>query len=100
MSKGKVRILKETNLGNPGEWHLCFQYCCYEYGDGNKEYGYRFIWRKPNGDIQASREQARLPSVAEMMILTSRALSEGWGHYNCDSRGFDYNCGVDDYEDE
>ena len=90
MAQGRVVVLNETKLGNPGEWTLCFQYCRYEYGDGNEENGYRFIWRRPNGNLQGARGQARIPSLSNMMILTSRALAEGWGHHNCDSSGYDY----------
>ena len=90
MAQGRVIVLNETKKGKPGEWNVCFQYCRYEYGDGNEENGYRFIWRRPNGNLQGARGQARIPSISDMMILTSQALAEGWGHHNCNYSGYDY----------
>jgi hypothetical protein len=63
-------------------WTLCFQYCRYEYGDGTEnENGYRFIWRRSDGSLQAARGQARIPSLADIHFLTAIALEEGWGHH-------------------
>ena len=89
MAQARVVVLNEARKGMSGEWNLCFQYCRYEYGDGNEQNGYRFIWRRPNGNLQAARGQARIPSLADIQILTSIALYEGWGHHNCDTIGFE-----------
>lgn len=82
MAQGRVVILNEASKGAKGAWNLCFQYCRYEYGDGTKEEnGYRFIWRRPNGNLQGARGQARIPSLADIHELMAEALREGWGHH-------------------
>lgn len=60
-------------------WNLCFQYCTYNYDDGSKEDGYRFIWKRPNGHLQAARGQARIPSIKIMEALMAAAQANGWG---------------------
>jgi len=92
MAQGRVIILNETRQkNNDGDWDLCFQYCRYEYGDEGKteENGYRFIWRRPGGNLQGARGQARIPSIADVNELTAMALREGWGHHIASSSGFD-----------
>ena len=84
MSDNNVKVIKEAIKASEGSWRLCFQYCEYQYSNGSSENGYRFIWRRPNGNLQAARGQARIPSLADIMELTSIALKEGWGCYNCD----------------
>jgi hypothetical protein len=55
---------------NDGEWILCFQEGTWEYTDPNREneQGYRFIWKRPDGSLQA-RGAARLPSIKDMIEL-------------------------------
>lgn len=89
MNKANVIVIKETIKGSEDSWRLCFQYCEYQYGDGSVQYGYRFIWRRPNGKLQAARGQARIPSLADILELTSIALKEGWGNHNCDEIGYE-----------
>jgi hypothetical protein len=60
-------------------WRLSLQWCRYNYSDGGSELGYRFIWRKPNGNLQAARGQARLPSRKLVDFLFEQAAKEGWG---------------------
>ena len=43
MAQARVVVLNEARKGMAGEWNLCFQYCRYEYGDGNEQDGSRFI---------------------------------------------------------
>ena len=82
MAQARVVILNEAKKWNPGEWILCFQWCRYEYGDGTEERGYRFIWRRPDsGNLQGARGQARIPSIADIMELTAKAIRGGWGHH-------------------
>lgn len=83
MAQGRVVVLNEVRNDNvnPGEWCLCFQYCRYEYGDGTEENGYRFIWRRPDGTLQGARGQARIPSIANILELTAKALKAGWGQH-------------------
>lgn len=44
---------EEVRLGKPKEWQLCFQWCeyIYEDEDDTSEFGYRFIWRRPDGSL-------------------------------------------------
>ena len=84
MSQCRVEVLKEVSQGIENDWNLCFQYCRYEFEDGTEENGYRFIWRRPNKSLQGAMGQARIPSIADILTLTSKAMAEGWGHYNCD----------------
>lgn len=87
----RVKILNEAKIGQKGEWNLCFQYCRYEYGDGNEENGYRFIWRTPKGKLQAARGQARIPSLSDINYLIGIAIKEGWGHHLENPLGYQYN---------
>lgn len=89
MSQSRVVVLNEVRKGTEGDWTLCFQYCRYEYGDGEEQSGYRFIWRRPNGHLQGARGQARIPSVSDILELTSIAIREGWGNYNDDFIGYE-----------
>lgn len=57
------------------DWNLCFQKVTYHYDDGGEEDGFRFIWRRPNGTLQAARGQARIESYEQMMALIEEAKS-------------------------
>jgi hypothetical protein len=61
-----------------GEWTLCFQWGTYRYEDGGAQTGYRFIWRRPNQNLQPARAQARIPSAAVLLELLQRATEAGW----------------------
>ena len=79
-----VKILHEVSESfSNNEWKLCFQYCEYQYSNDVKEFGYRFIWRRPDGTLQAARGQAMIPSLACAMRLMAQALTEGWGNHDC-----------------
>lgn len=71
---------EEVRLGKPNDWQLCFQWCeyIYENEDDERQMGYRFIWRRPNGSLQAARGQARIPSLADMNKLLKLAEEAGW----------------------
>jgi len=84
----RVQIINEVMTGSPKEtkeWELCFQWCLYVYDDGTNEHGYRFIWRRPDGNLQPARGQARIPSVKKAIELMEIAKKEGWGDYDADS---------------
>jgi len=74
----KVDILHEVRTNNIDDWNLCFQWCHYHYDNGSNEYGYRFIWRRPNDYLQAARGQARIPSYKLMKELIAKAEQAGW----------------------
>ena len=78
----RVRVLREVRSGDATDWHLCFQWCLYLYDEGEPQYGYRFVWRRPEsegGSLQAARGQARIPSIIRAQELLERATEEGWG---------------------
>jgi hypothetical protein len=79
----RVHILKETTNDPAGDWQLWFQWCRYELDDGI-QYGYRFIWRRPDGALQAARGQARIPNIAAGKTLMEKAIAEGWGNRDGD----------------
>lgn len=73
-----VEIHNEVTNGETGDWRLCFQWCTYHYDNGTSEDGYRFIWRKPNGHLQAARGQARINSPEDLQSLLNLAREQGW----------------------
>lgn len=60
-------------------WELCFQWCLYKFID-HEQYGYRFIWKRPDGTLQAARGQARLPNMDIIIKLIETAKKQGWGY--------------------
>lgn len=88
--QGRVTMLNEVFITKPNDWKLCFQYCRYCYGDGNQDEGYRFIWRKPDGTLQGARGQTRIPSIADILLLTSKSIDAGWGHHITSQTGYEY----------
>lgn len=80
-----VKIINEVSDGVPdGEWSLRFHWAQYRYDDGSTQHGYRFMWRRPDGSLQAARGQARLPSLEQIALLIDKAKSAGWGNYDGD----------------
>ena len=63
---------------NSGEWTLCFQKVSYHYDDGSTQDGFRFIWRRPDGSLQAARGQARNETYEQMMALINQAKEDGF----------------------
>ena len=61
-----------------GEWTLCFQKVTYHYDDGGTQDGFRFIWRRPDGSLQAARGQARIETYEQMMELIDQAKQSGF----------------------
>lgn len=49
----------------------------YYYDEGGSEEGFRFIWRRPDGTLQAARGQARIESLSQMLNLIKLATEEG-----------------------
>lgn len=89
MAATRVMVYNEVQVpkGTDG-WILCFQWCRYDYGDGAEpQRGYRFIWRRPDGSLQAARGQARIPSLDDIRTLTQMAIDDGWGEHDGDANG-------------
>lgn len=63
---------------NEGDWNLCFQKVTYHYDDCDEQDGYRFIWRRPDGSLQAARGQARIETYEQMMGLIEQAKQAGF----------------------
>ena len=80
MTTVKVHKSAERDCGEG--WFLCFQWCTYHHENGEKEDGYRFIWKKPNGKLQPARGQARIPSIAIARELMDDAKRERWHEHN------------------
>lgn len=78
-SNARIQVLEEVSTDMGEGWKLCFQWCRYIYDNGALEQGYRFIWRRPNGSLQAARGQARLPSIKVIQCLIAEAETNGWG---------------------
>jgi hypothetical protein len=85
----RVQVINETTLDNdPEDWTLWFQWCRYFYDGGEMQYGYRFIWKRPQsegGSLQAARGQARIPSIPVIEKLVAQAQEQGWGDYDADA---------------
>lgn len=74
----KVKIHDEVQETRPSGWVICFQRCTYIHDDRDPEQGFRFIWRRPDGSLQAARGQARIPDAATLQRLTQAASRAGW----------------------
>jgi hypothetical protein len=48
------------------------------------EEGYRYIWRRPDGSLQAARGQARILSLRQAQELMQQATAAGWGDHECE----------------
>lgn len=78
-SSARVQVLEEVSKKMGSDWKLCLQWCRYIYDNGELQQGYRFIWRRPDGSLQAARGQARIPSIKIARELIAKAEGEGWG---------------------
>lgn len=86
---GRVFVLNEVSLdqSRTETWKLCLQRARYVYDNGEIDEGYRFIWRRPNGNLQGARGQARIPSLKIARLLMAAAEKEGWGQFEADDTG-------------
>jgi hypothetical protein len=80
----RIQVVNETPSKHDGTWQLRLQWCRYLHADGGMQYGYRFIWLRPDGSLQATRGQARVPSFGTAQRLFDQAKSEGWGEFDGD----------------
>lgn len=85
MSNANVDINKEVKAKSQIGWVLSFQYCTYNYDDGSTQDGYRFIWYRPDGTLQAARGQARIPSMRSALMLIGEAVRKGWAFENIEN---------------
>lgn len=88
MASANVKIHNEVKAKAESDWILAFQYCTYYYDDGFTQDGYRFIWYRPDGTLQAARGQARIPSVPVALKLIGEAVKRGWALNNIDDDKF------------
>ena len=74
-----VEILNEVREpADEDGWVLCFHRATYHYDNGSTDNGYRFIWRRPDGTLQAARGQARIPDAATHDRLIRKAKAARW----------------------
>lgn len=78
MASVKVHDQVADGVIGEGNWCLCFQRCTYNYDDATTDTGFRFIWRRPDGTLQAARGQARIPNASVLKRLTDAAHAAGW----------------------
>lgn len=83
----RIQIVNETPNRHDGTWQLRLQWCRFLLADGGLQHGYRLIWIRPDGSLQATRGQARLPSFDAVERLFAQAKSEGWGDHDGDRMG-------------
>src|ERR1700722_17856135 len=80
--KGQTRVAVVDEIKaapKKNEWTLAFQKVIYIYGDGSlSETGFRFIWYRPQGTLQAARGQARIPTLAQAKKMIEMAEKKGW----------------------
>ena len=83
MGKNRIEISHEAcpNRGK-NEWALSLQWCRFVYEEYPAEFGYRFMWRRPNDNLAAYRGGCRIDSINEMLQLIEIAKKEGWGDYD------------------
>ncbi len=87
MPQTRVHIFNSVTDGEPGQYRLCFQRCRYFFADGDPEDGFRFIWQRDDGTLQAARGQARIPSIQHAQKLIQMAQDAGWGHHEIGPNG-------------
>lgn len=85
MASANVKIHNEVKAKADSDWILAFQYCTYYYDDGSTQDGYRFIWYRPDGTLQAARGQARIPSMRSALMLIGEAVRKGWAFKNVEN---------------
>ena len=75
----RVVIKQEVpkRLGNENDWTLHFQKVTYHFDDGETKDGFRFIWRRPDGSLQAARGQALIPDGQNLYHLIDLAVAAG-----------------------
>ena len=71
----RVHVIDSVFKEYPSKWKLCFQWCLYDYENGKSDKGFRFIWKTPEGKLQAARGQARIPDIDAIHELTEQAKS-------------------------
>jgi len=83
-----VKVLNEVPTTKSEGWQLCFQECIYQNDENDENNGYRFIWRRPDGTLQAVRGQTRIGFANEMLKLMCLAQEAGWFNFNYKSCEF------------
>jgi hypothetical protein len=82
----RVQVLNDVFYEEEnGGWQLHFQHVRFVYDDGSLKGGYRFIWKRPDGTLQAARGQARIPSFKIAQDLMKKAAKAGWGDFDYES---------------
>jgi hypothetical protein len=84
-SATRVQVINSVELVEPKTKHrLALEWCKYIHSPKDSRFGYRFIWKTPEGKRLAHRGQAMIPSRKIMDKLWDMAEQAGWGDYNSD----------------
>jgi hypothetical protein len=82
----RVHVVDEVTQGPTNDWHLCFQKAVWVFGEedasvhspGDVEQGYRFIYRRDDGSLQAARGQALISDLDQAEALIKLGRKKGW----------------------
>ncbi len=84
LNEVKRSEITSENFNREQDWDLCLHEGIYKYDNQTSEYGFRFIYRRPGGNIQAARGGARIPSLEVADQLIAEARRRGWGNADYD----------------
>jgi len=79
----RVHVINSVDHEYSSGFKLALEWCLYSKPD-EKHFGYRFIWKKPDGNRLAHRGQAAIQSKKVSDMLWKRAVDAGWGNYDSD----------------
>jgi hypothetical protein len=72
MAHTRIHIIEEVKKKLKSGEYLCFQYCIYDYGNGNKEKAFRTIRRDKDGNLKPQRGQAGVPRIEDLEYLITK----------------------------
>ena len=75
----RVQIRKQTTHDSPDTAPALAPVVLLNQLDDETQFGYRYIWTRPDGALQVARGQARIPSLAVCKALMDKATAEGLG---------------------
>lgn len=75
----RIDVHNEVSIpADPPGWTLCFQKCTYIYSDRPSHDGFRFVRRKPDGELHTLQGEALIPSFRDIENLLTKAKQDGW----------------------
>lgn len=73
-------VIHEVARDGGSGWRLCYQFCRYNFPDGESRTGFRFMWKDDTGKLKTYRGGARIYSSAMAMGMIVEAIEQGWGN--------------------